>query len=459
MIRKRFLYIFIILSIFFLESCNTKNSVQNNYQNQIKNQASFESETKLKPDYANFAGFDMTQDNIKFRIDGKTLKSELPIYLDKNRYYICLNEFIEQLNGEIEKNNNLLNIKVNNESYLIDLSNNTVKCSNSTFPLKKELLNKNDIYYIGFFDFSHMLNLYTRWDKTNKIINCKMNGFNDKNIVPYKSKIDQIGFIRFEDIGLSSQYYSKEYFEKLRIISNYMYQKEIPYHIAWIPRYVIPKQKIDNDPLTKNNFEIAEMIYSLDYFTTHNGIIGLHGYTHQCNNDESGTGFEFGKFEPSVDIFKSKIEKALETASYLDIPIDFFEAPHYEITPDQNKVAEKYFKILYYPFNDYGKDNADLTKPQLSPYNYSSYYISTPLDYIPAGKEEAALTRIKNSDTTKMGSIFFHPPLEYNFISLTEDNDHIPTFTYNDNSLLKRLIRILEEKGFNITKVTDTQPK
>jgi hypothetical protein len=453
--KKGFFYIIAIFLIFFLENCSTKGSIENNYTNQIEDKVSLESNNKLNPDYVSFPGFDMIEDEIKFKINGKNLALKLPIYLDKNRYYICLNEFIEQLNGEIEKTDTLLDIKVNNKSYSIDLSNNIIKYSNNKFPLKKSLLNKNDIYYIGFSDFSHMFNLYTRWDKNNKIIDCKIDGFNTKNITPYKSTINQIGFMRFEDIGLNSQPYSKEYFEKLRIIANYMYQKEIPYHIAWIPRYVIPKQGVDNDPLTKNNFEIAEMVYSLDYFATHNGIIGLHGYTHQCDDDESGAGFEFGKFEPSIDIFKEKIEKALETASYLDVPVDFFEAPHYEITPDQNKIAEKYFKILYYPFNDYGRDKADLRKPQLSPYNKSSYYISTPLDYIPVNREESTLTKIKNADTTKMGSIFFHPALENSYISLTEDNNHIPTFTYADNSVLKRLIMILEEKGFNIEKVTD----
>jgi hypothetical protein len=309
---------------------------------------------------------------------------------------------------------------------------------------------------MSFSDFSHMLNLYTRWDKDNKIISCKIDSFKNTNIAPYKSTINQIGLVRFEDVGVNSQAYSKDYFEKLRIIANYMYEKKIPYHIAWIPRYVIPNQGVDNDPLTKNNFEIAEMVYSLDYFTTHNGIIGLHGYTHQIGANESGAGFEFGKFDPSDANFEEKIQKAIKTASYLDIPINFFEAPHYEITPNQNKIAEKYFKILYYPFNDFGRDKADLTKPQLSPYNKTSYYISTPLDYIPLGKEEITLTKIhRNYNTEKMGSVFFHPSLENDYISLTEDDNAAPTFTYTENSTLKKLINILEENGFKIISVTD----
>jgi len=455
MINKKFICIFLTLFIFFLVGCNSQKTIKNKDDENIPDIILTNSNNDLHPDYTNFDGFNMTKDNIIFKIDGIPLTLTLPIYLDKNRYYISLNEFTDKLNGKIQKIDTLLNIKINDTDYSINLSSNIVNCPNNSFSLKKTLLNENDIYYIGFSDFSHMLNIYTRWDKDQKIINCKTNCFNNSNITPYKSKINQIGLIRFEDVGLNSQPYGKDYFEKLRIISNYMSETKIPYHIAWIPRYVIPNNGVDNDPLTKNNFEIAEMVYSLDYFTTHNGIIGLHGYTHQCGNCESAVGFEFGRYEPSLTVFREKIQKAIETASYLDIPISFFEVPHYEITPNQNKIAEEYFKILYYPFNDSGLKKADLTKPQLSPYNKSSYYISTPLDYIPLYKEDNALAKLKNANINNMGSIFFHPSLENDYISLTADSSGAPTFTYTDNSTLKRLVGILEEKGFKMIKVTD----
>src|SRR5471030_1846798 len=255
-----------ILTVFFLSfivSCSAKDTIEN--KEQIKKEISIESTNELNVDYTNFNGFNMVGDNVNFKIDGKILTLNLPIYLDKNRYYISLNEFIDQLNGKIYKIDNLLNITINDNSYSVNLLDNIVTAPNIKFPLKKSLLNDNDIYYIGFSDFSHMLNLYTRWDKDKKIISCKTDSNNMDTITPYQSKIDQIGLIRFEDVGLSSQPYGKDYFERLRIISNYMKQKKIPYHIAWIPRYMIPSLGVDNDPLTKNNFEIAEMVYSLDY--------------------------------------------------------------------------------------------------------------------------------------------------------------------------------------------------
>ena len=54
-----------------------------------------------------------------------------------------------------------------------------------------------------------------------------------------------------------------------------------------------------------------------------------------------------------------------------------------------------------------------------------------------------------------MGSVFFHPSLENDYISLVEDDNSTPAFTYAENSILKRLISILEEKGFKMIKVTD----
>lgn len=508
--NKIFTYILFSLSLMSLIGCNdiisSRSPISQNTDSNIAKENLLEenliSDNLSKNndltfiDYPNFKDLGINKDEVKLKINGHDLDFTLPVYLDKNRYYFPLNEIIHNLNGEFTKNETSLYLNIDNEIYSINLLDITVKCPNKEFKLNKDLLNSGNIYYICFSDLSNMFNLYTRWDKDNKIINCKINAnenitdtntvkshnennsitetnINEDNTLANSentivsdnlnsednnnsaSNNDQIGLIRFEDVCLTSQSYDKNYFENLRIIGAYMNEKNIPYHIAWIPRYKNPNFKIDNDPLTKNNFELAEMVYTLDYLKNNNGVIGLHGYTHQIGNYESAAGFEFGKFEASPVVFREKVEKAIETAEYLDIPIDFFEVPHYEITPEQNKIAEEYFKILYYPFNDYGVDKADLKRPQLSPYNNSSLYISTPLDYIAEGKEDICLDRIKNSDSSNMGSVFFHPSLENNFISLNEDSDGYPSFSYDDNSILKRLVNILEEKGFKMTKVTE----
>ena len=178
MINKKFICIFLTLFIFFLVGCNSQKTIKNKDDENIPDIILTNSNNDLHPDYTNFDGFNMTKDNIIFKIDGIPLTLTLPIYLDKNRYYISLNEFTDKLNGKIQKIDTLLNIKINDTDYSINLSSNIVNCPNNSFSLKKTLLNENDIYYIGFSDFSHMLNIYTRWDKDQKIINCKTNCFN-----------------------------------------------------------------------------------------------------------------------------------------------------------------------------------------------------------------------------------------------------------------------------------------
>ena len=140
MVNKKFICVFLTFFIFLLVSCNTKNPLQNKYEEDIPNTVSINSNNELHPDYANFNGFNMTKDNINFKIDGTSLTLTLPIYLDKNRYYISLNEFTDQLNGKIEKVDTLLNIKINDRDYSINLSSNIVKCPNNSFPPKKSII-------------------------------------------------------------------------------------------------------------------------------------------------------------------------------------------------------------------------------------------------------------------------------------------------------------------------------
>ncbi|MBD7909768.1 DUF2334 domain-containing protein [Clostridium cibarium] len=443
---KKILLLLTLILTFSLFGCNLFGNKSEPTYPQVDDSA--------KLDFSKLQDLGLQKDDIKLNINGKTIELSTPIYLDKNRYYFCLNDLVDKLSGSLEREEKELKINLLDKSFNINLSQNTLSLNSNNYKLKKELISQDKFYYICFSDISNILNMYTRWDIQSKTIFCKTDGYTEDNIIPYKSKIDQVGFLRLEDIDLTTLPYDKDFLDKIRIIGNYLYKKNIPYHIAWIPRFVSPPNHIDIDPMTRNDFQNAEMIFTLDYFTMHNGLIGLHGYTHQAGNEESALGVEFGHKQPSTDNFREKIKKAIDTAKHLDIPIDFFETPHYQITPEQNKIAEEYFKILYYPFEDKGRNGIDLTKPQLSPYNKSSYYISTPLDYIHDNKIENSINVIKNADIKKMGSLFFHPRLDFSYITLSNDNG-IPSYTYKDDSVLKRVITALENKGFKMSKVTD----
>lgn len=438
---KRFFYTLTIAISLFLVSCNsTSTTVKQN--------------TKDKVDYSELKDLDIPKDNITLIIDGDNLDLKSPIYLKNNRYYICLNELVELLNGSLNSNSNLINVEISNFVFSVNLSTNELIKNNQSFPLRQNLITEDSFYYIGFSDLAYAMNMNTKWDSESKTIFCRTNDNTLNKLPKYQSKINQVGFLRLEDITLSTESFDKEYLEKIRIIGNYLNERNIPYHIAWIPRYISPNNKIDNDPMSLNNFENAEMTYTLDYFIHHNGSIGLHGYTHQRDNEVSAIGYEFGPKYPSTDEFKSRIEKAIETAKYLNIPIDFFEVPHYAITPEQNKIASEYFKILYYPFEDKRRASIDLRKPQLSPYNSISYFISTPLDYVHEENIQGSLARIQNANPNNMGSLFYHPRLDFNYINISNDNN-IPSYSYESNSPLEQIINSLQQTEFKMSKVSD----
>ena len=60
--------------------------------------------------YKGFSGFDIPMDSINLIIDGNTLSFATPVYLQNNRYFICLNEVIDLLKGTLDITSNSLSI-------------------------------------------------------------------------------------------------------------------------------------------------------------------------------------------------------------------------------------------------------------------------------------------------------------------------------------------------------------
>ncbi|MGL5087244.1 MAG: DUF2334 domain-containing protein [Clostridium sp.] len=447
MIRKLTLLLLLLTLTLVLTSC--------------KNSKVEEPPIVVKPDhivvnYDDFEDLGIQKDTPKLFIDGTEIQFKLPIYIDKNRYLLSLNEIMDTLGGKIKRNeeNGSLDISVFNKAYNIDLTSKLINVDNKNINLKKDLLVQNDFYYISLIDLSNMFNMYTYWDRATNSIYCTTNDTSFKDVAKYVPKVETLGFLRLEDVTPYLDSGEKDYFNKLRVIGKYLSSTGVPYHIAWIPRSVDPQNKSDLDPLTQNSFILAESIYSLDYFTYNLGIIGLHGYTHQSDNEVTGLGTEFGYKQPDLVRFRERLLAAINTAKELDIPVNFFEAPHYAITPDQNKIAEEYFKYIYHPFSDNGIKGRDLTKPQLSPYNKTSYYFSAPLEYVAEANPLAMIPRIKNESHSHMGSLFFHPRLDYKFIAINMVENK-PSYTYAEDSVLHQVINALNERGYKMSSVTD----
>lgn len=96
-----------------------------------------------------------------------------------------------------------------------------------------------------------------------------------ENIKPYASKIDQVGYLRLEDVALTTLPEDSACMENLRVITNYLSKNNVPFHVAWIPRYIGLKGTLDVDPLLRNDFTIAELVYTLDYFNQHNDSMDI----------------------------------------------------------------------------------------------------------------------------------------------------------------------------------------
>lgn len=398
------------------------------------------------------------EDNILINFEGNTLKLKNKIYICRNRYYIPFSEIIS-LNGGVIKEKGC-NIKFNfqDEEFNLNTSNNTwinKKFKREVNKLKKPLLKDGETIYISLVDFGNILNLKSRWNSENKSIKLYKD-VDHKDVVPYVRNSKQKGLLRLEDvaIGGSGTEYDSNYLECTRYMGAFLGKRGVPYHIAWIPRYIDSKKNIDGDPSKKNSFPLAELIYTLDYLSFRRGIIGLHGYTHQRGDEESGIGNEFGADYPSIDELKERIEKALDIAKYLDIKIEFFEAPHYVITFEQNKVLQNYFKYIInnYKSEEHLSNQIDIVKAN----DYKeAYYIPTPLYYVDDRTGDNMVRVIENMDNFIFAGLFYHPIVEHTLVEFKEKEDGYPVMEYKFESTLKKVIKALEGRGVNMIEVSE----
>jgi predicted deacetylase len=89
----------------------------------------------------------------------------------------------------------------------------------------------------------------------------------------------------------------------------------------------------------------------MEYLLNRNGIIGLHGYTHQYGDEVSAVGTEFSDERNNDEkSIRKRVEAAINTAKKLELPVKFFETPHYAATAFQQSIFEQYFDIIYEPF-------------------------------------------------------------------------------------------------------------
>jgi len=407
-------------------------------------------------DYSQFRELALPKDNIKLKFENKEINLTLPIYYEANRYYLPITEVISKLGGKQILKDDSITLELGNITQTINLKKNEYQKNGEVYHLKKKSLITGDVIYLSMFDFHKLFSLKVDWDTLSKTLSFYYN--RDNTARQARPAAGKPALIRFEDVS-AVNYALPESMEKLRIVSDYLYVQNVPFHVAWVPRYIDPRpaSKADIDISKKYSMENADFVYTLDYMLDRDGLIGLHGYTHQYGNTVSIAGLEFhAPFGNGVNIpdteeyAQERINLAKEAAKNLDIPYAFFEAPHYGIFGNQLKVAEKNFDIIY---EDYpGSPNQIAVR---SNGNKTTTYIPTPLDYIDGENGVIRMiNKVRDLRPNVLASFFYAPHMEFDSITLNKAKDGYPSYTYG-TSVLHQLLKVFQEKGYRFAKITE----
>lgn len=411
-------------------------------------------------DFSNFKELNFEKDNIKVSFEGKVLNLALPVYIEKNRYYLPITEIIEKIGGKSKIENTTLTLELSNNLVTVNTIANTFSLGDKTRKLKRNIISSDGISYISLIDLCRIFNLKTDWNIDNKTISLFFN--REKLEVITAPASEKAALLRLEDITAGQRYSSSETLEKLRIISDFLYSENVPFHVAWVPRYIDPHQnpKVDNDPAKQNSMFNSDFIFTLDYFEDRNAIIGLHGYTHQYGDAVSIDGLEFHRGPrdriPAADEYtQERINLAIASAKALDIPYGFFEAPHYAAAPNVLRIMEKNFDYLYQPYSPDGfSESKNLVVKKMD--GRTVRYIPTPLEYVDGkGDTDKMIRKIDTLRPNLLASFFYHPSIEFEDINLSKDSTGYPCYSYSPNSTLHRIVKAIKEKGYKFKTINE----
>ncbi len=134
-------------------------------------------------------------------------------------------------------------------------------------------------------------------------------------------------------------------------------------------------------------------------------------------------------------------------AKKLNIPISYWETPHYKTTAEEQKIFEEYFSIIYEPsIGLYNKkiitsENNEVTK-----------YIPTPLGYVDDDNGDSIIERMINCDENQEFSLFYHLSMEIKSINITINNGNIE-YKYKDDSILKKIVKLARKLGYRFSNI------
>lgn len=383
---------------------------------------------------------------VNLSILNETDISNVPMLLKSQRYYIPLTFICSKLKYTLDNSNNYISIY--NKDNTISLNETTYEKNSNTGSLRGNLINYNGSYYISISDIEELFNLIAVFDFENEKISLLPNDIksSEESSILYS---DKIALIRFEDFGCGYSNVVDKNQTKAKIMANLLFSKGMKFHVSWMPRFVVPSANFDNDLLTNDNITDVGFVNVLDYMINKGGEIGLHGYTHQSGSDASGTGEELSKDVNSTEAeTRAVIEKGIDTASALNIPISYYESPHYRDTEQQKKIISEYFQYIYEPY-DYTKKNI------YTPDNYH-LFVPTPLGRIadPSTDVNRMIGLLNESDPDILKSFYYHPSIEIDYIDFNTNGNKL-NVTYDEKSPLQQLVKALNDNEYTTLHINE----
>ena len=396
--------------------------------------------TKIK-----FADKSITEiSGVTLNILNETKITNVPMLLKAQRYYIPLSFICNKLNYNFDTSDN--SILLSNNDNKISLTEDSYIKNSQTGSLRGNLIDSNGTYYISISDIEELFDFIAVFDFKNN--NISLLSSNVK--APEDSSVlysDKVALIRFEDFGCGDYNFIDKNQAKVKCMADLLYSQGMKFHVSWIPRFKSPSDNIDNDLLTNDNITNVAFVNILDYLLNKGGEIGLHGYTHQHDDEKSGYGEEMSKdINNTIPETKAIIENGIDTASALNIPISYYESPHYRDTLLQQKVIEDYFQFIYEPF--------DSSKNNIYSFDNNHLFVPTPLGYVHDSDPSSIIDGLNNHNPDVLHSFYYHPFVELKYIDFNTNNNKL-NITYDENSPLQKIVKTLKSNNYTTVHIDE----
>ncbi|MBX6395175.1 MAG: DUF2334 domain-containing protein [Alicyclobacillaceae bacterium] len=297
-----------------------------------------------------------------------------------------------------------------------------------------------------------------------------------------------VALLRLEDVSPGPPYRGLEDLGRLRAVLDFLSEEKVPYQITVVPRYIgtgPSGQPVVYD-IANPDSETAAFVRLLQQASSHGAVIGMHGYTHQFGTPDWRHPETITTIGREFDVPNQPVTQTTEYAathmaaslhSFLAAGLEpgFWESPHYAATKEQEKVFRENFGILYEPDRTNLRSLKDVVPVDGRVGSGASLngavYVPTPLGYVRSDRPEQSIRHIlsKASFFDGLGSVYFHPVLEFPFLEPVTEQGHpvwrdgLPVYRYKsgEESYLHQLIHGLQREGYvfkSLHQVVPIQP-